>query len=337
MISSAPISDVARVRKELWWESRVARRFRRNTLAMLGLAFMVLFALMAAFAPLLAPPEQACARDLGITNRSSVYSLTNSSFWRVMFRPPENCFVMPRISFSPIPTPPGVGGRVFGTSNGYDIKYGLVWGARTAFFLGFTVIVSTLCIGTLIGSLAGYFGGWLDNLFMRFTDVVFAFPGLVLTIVLIAIFGQSLNNIILSLVLVGWSTYARLLRGEILRVRRLEYVEGARALGAKDARIIFWHVLPNSLTALTVQATLDMGSVVLSAAALSFLGLGTPLGYSDWGQLINFTRGFLQGIPGSPMAYWYVSFFPGLALILWGLSWNLLGDALRDALDPRAR
>ena len=330
------VQTTPQVIREPWWESRVAKRFRRNTLAMIGLAVMVLFALIAAFAPILAPPEQACARDLSMTNRSSL-SLTDSSFWRVMFRPPENCFVMPRDSFSPIPTSPGVGGRLFGTSNGYDIKYGLVWGARTAFYLGFTVIISTLLIGTLIGSLAGYFGGWLDNLFMRFTDVVFAFPGLVLTIVLIAIFGQSLNNIVLSLVLVGWSTYARLLRGEILRIRRLEYVEGARALGAKDARIIFWHVLPNSLTALTVQATLDMGSVVLSAAALSFLGLGTPLGYSDWGQLINFTRGFLQGVPGSPLAYWYVSFFPGLALILWGLSWNLLGDALRDALDPRAR
>ena len=330
------LNPVPQVTREPWWESRVVKRFRRNTLAVIGLAVMVVFALVAAFAPILAPPEQACSRDLGLSNRSSL-SLTNSSFWHVMFRPPENCFVMPRDSFSPIPTPPGFGGRLFGTSNGYDIKYGLVWGARTAFYLGFTVIISTLLIGTVIGSLAGYFGGWLDNLFMRFTDVVFAFPGLVLTIVLIAIFGQSLNNIVLSLVLVGWSTYARLLRGEVLRIRRLEYVEGARALGAKDARIIFWHVLPNSLTALTVQATLDMGSVVLSAAALSFLGLGTPLGYSDWGQLINFTRGFLQGVPGSPLAYWYVSFFPGVALILWGLSWNLLGDSLRDALDPRAK
>ncbi len=327
----------ARAQGEHWWDSRVARRFRRNTLAMTGLCILIAFAVLALAAPLLAPPEDACLRDLKITDARAAMNPTNSSFWQLMFRPPANCFVMPRVSFSPIPTAPGESGRVFGTSNGYDIKYGMVWGARTAFTLGLTVIFSALAVGILIGSIAGYFGGWIDNLFMRFTDVVFAFPGLVLSIVLISIFGHSLENIIFSLALVGWVVYARLLRAEILRLRQLEFVEGARALGAKDSRIIFWHVLPNALTGLTVQVTLDMGAIVLSAAALSFLGLGTPLGYSDWGQLIAFARGFLQGPPDRPFAYWYVSFFPGLALVLWGLAWNLLGDALRDALDPRAR
>ena len=326
-----------RARRESWWESRVVRRFRRNTLAVTGLAILVGFLLMALTAPLLAVPEGSCLRDLGVTEARTSLNPLSSSFWRVMVVPPPGCFQMPRVSFSPIPTPPGVEGRVFGTSNGYDVKYGLFWGARTAFLLGLTVIASALVVGVLVGALAGYYGGWLDNIFMRFTDVVFAFPGLVLTMVLIAIFGQSLGNIILSLALVGWVTYARLLRGEILRVRQLEFVEGARALGARNRRIVFKHVLPNALTGLTVQATLDMGSIVLSAAALSFLGLGTPLGYSDWGQLIAFSRGFLQGPPGNPFAYWYVSFFPGLALVLWGLAWNLLGDALRDAMDPRER
>jgi peptide/nickel transport system permease protein len=336
-MATSLLSPAPRVRQDSWWDSRIARRFRRNTLAVIGLVIVVAFALMALFAPLIAPPEQACLRDLGGSESASVYNIAGPTFWRAMFRPPETCFIMPRLSFSPIPTPPGQGGRVLGTSNGYDTRYGLVWGARTAFYLGALVIISTLVIGLFIGSIAGYFGGWIDNIFMRFTDIVFAFPGLVLTIVLIAIFGQSLNNIVLSLVLVSWVTYARLVRAEILRIRQLEFVEGARALGARDAWIIFRHVLPNALTPLTVQVTLDMGSIVLAAAALSFLGLGTPLGYSDWGQLINFARGFLQGSPSNPLEYWYVSFYPGLVLILWGLSWNLLGDAVRDALDPRSR
>ena len=336
-MAASIMSSPPQTARDSWWDSRVIRRFRRNTLAVIGLVIVLAFGLVAAFAPLLAPPEQSCLRDLGASESGSVYNLAGGTFWRAIFRPPATCFVMPRLSFSPIPTPPGQDGRALGTSNGYDTRYGLVWGARTAFYLGFLVIAATLLIGVFVGSIAGYFGGWIDNIFMRFTDIVFAFPGLVLTIVLIAIFGQSLNNIVLSLVLVGWVIYARLVRAEILRIRQLEYVEGARALGARDAWIIFRHVLPNALTPLTVQVTLDMGGIVLSAAALSFLGLGTPVGYSDWGQLINFARGFLQGSPGNPFEYWYVSFFPGLVLILWGLSWNLLGDAVRDALDPRSR
>lgn len=309
-----------------WWNSRFTRRLRRNPLTLTGIAIVVLFILTALAAPWLAQPEGNCLRVLG-----------SQSWARLSIAAPQACYEMPRISLSPEPTPPGDKGRLLGTSNGYDIKYGIVWGTRTAFTLGFSVIVFTLLIGVLVGAVSGYYGGWIDNLFMRFTDVIFAFPSLILTIVLISIFGRGLDKIILSLVLVGWATYARLVRAEILRVRQLEYVESARALGASDARILLRYVLPNSLTGLVVQSTLDMGAIVLSAAALSFIGLGTPVGYSDWGQLITFAKGFLQGPPGSPFEYWYVSFFPGLALVLWGLSWNLLGDALRDTLDPRAR
>jgi peptide/nickel transport system permease protein len=127
------------------------------------------------------------------------------------------------------------------------------------------------------------------------------------------------------------------MRGEVLRVRFLEYVEGARALGANDARIILRHVLPNSLTIIGAQVALDFGSVVLAAAGLSFIGLGAPIGFADWGQLVNFSQAFIIGPPGQPWAYWFVSFFPGLTMFLWGLGWNFLGDALRDALDPKIR
>lgn len=324
-------------RQDTWWHSRVVRRFRRNGLAVTGLFIVLIFALTAAFAPLLAPPQDNCLRDMNVAAGTSVYNPAQPLFWKAIFAPPASCFSIVRVGFSPIPTPPGQDGPVLGTINGYDIFYGIVWGARTAFYLGFIVVVPTLIIGIFVGSVAGYFGGWVDNLFMRITDVVYAFPGLVLTIVFISLFGQGLNNIAISLVLVGWGAYARILRGEILRVRQLEFVDGARALGASSTRVILHHVLPNSLTGLTVQATLDMGSIVLTAAALSFLGLGTPIGYADWGQLINFARSWLQGPPGHPFMYWYVSFFPGLTILLFGLGWNLLGDALRDALDPRER
>jgi peptide/nickel transport system permease protein len=334
--------ETARAQRETFWNRRWVRRFRRNHLAIAGLAIVVLFALTAAFAPLLAPPQGNCLRDLNVSEGTSVYNPVQPLFWKALFTPPASCFSIVRVGFSPIPTPPGQGlfpgeggGPILGTINGYDIFYGIVWGTRTAFTLAFLVIIPTLIIGILLGSTSGYFGGWIDNVLMRATDVVFAFPGLVLTIVLVSLFGQGLTNIAIALVLVGWGGYARILRGEILRVRQLEYVDAARALGTSSPRIILKHVLPNSLTGLTVQATLDMGSIVLTAAALSFIGLGTPMGYADWGQLISFARAWIQGPPGQPFLYWYVSFFPGITILMFGLGWNLLGDALRDALDPR--
>ncbi len=153
--------------------------------------------------------------------------------------------------------------------------------------------------------------------------------------VITTLLGPSLEHILLAFVLVGWAGYARVVRGEVLRVRALDFVDGARALGASDLRILFKHVLPNALTAVTVIAVLDLGSIPLSAAALSFLGIGLPVGYADWGQWVAFARTWIQGPPGDPFGYWYVSFFPAITIILFGLGWNLLGDALRDALDPR--
>jgi peptide/nickel transport system permease protein len=230
-----------------------------------------------------------------------------------------------------------VDGAVLGTTTGYDIFYGLVWGARTAFQLALMVVAATLLIGLVVGSIAGYFGGWIDNLFMRLVDVVFAFPGLILTVVIASILGKGLDKIALALIMVGWAGYARLVRGEILKTRALEFVDGARALGATDTRVIFRHVLPNSLSALIAVVVLDFATVPLSAAALSFLGLGTPPGYADWGQMVAFARPTMIGPVGQPMAYWYTWFMPGATILLFGLGWSLLGDALRDALDPRER
>jgi len=215
---------------------------------------------------------------------------------------------------------------LLGTSSGYDVFYGLVWGTRTA-----------LRLALVVGAVSGYFGGVADNVIQRVLEVIFAFPSFVLIMVITTLLGPSLEHVILAFVRVGWAGYARVVRGEVLRVRALDFVEGARALGASHTCIILRHILPNSLTAATVVAVLDLGSVPLSAAALSFPGIGLPVGYADWGQLVAFARSWIQGPPGNPLGYWYVSFFPALTIELFGLGWDLLGDAVRDALDLRSQ
>ncbi len=322
------IRHVSRARTRL-------RRFLRHSQGFSGFLIIAVFLIAAIFAPLIAPPKDACARELGLGDSQSL-NLFSLSFLQVMFVPPDVCFEIPRSSFADTPTPPLQDGHWLGTVKGYDILYGLIWGSRTAFLLGISIVGCTFLVGLSVGLVAGYFGGWIDDLLMRVTEIVFSLPSLVLMIVLVTIFGSGLVNIAISIILVGWAGYARLIRGEVLRVRNLEYVEGARALGASDSRIILRHVLPNSLTTLTVQVALDFGSVVLIAAGLSFIGLGAPIGFADWGQLINFSQAYIIGPPDAPLAYWFVSFFPGLTILLWGLAWNLMGDALTDVLNPRA-
>ncbi|MFN3267357.1 MAG: ABC transporter permease [Deinococcales bacterium] len=318
-----------------WWKSRPVRRFTNNKLALVGLLLAVGFTLMAIFAPLLATPRGNCLRDLSVPEGSSVYNPFGALFWKAIVVPPQSCFDVHRVSFSDTPTPPGVDNAILGTSSGYDIWYGLVWGARTALQLSLTVVIPTLLIGLFLGGLAGFFGGWVDNLIMRLVDIILALPGLILTIVIVSLFGKGLDKIALALVMLGWASYARVVRGEILKLRHLEYIEASRALGAGNLRQIFLHILPNALTPIIVIAVLDFSTVPLSAAALSFLGLGTPPGYADWGQMVAFARTFIIGPAGNPFGYWYVSFFPALFILLFSVGWNLLGDALRDALDPR--
>ncbi len=170
---------------------------------------------------------------------------------------------------------------------------------------------------------------------MRLTDVFLAFPGLILAVVIVAVLGQSVRNAVIAIAAVEWPTYTRLLRGEFLRVRDMEYVQAARALGSGDLRIILRHVIPNTVYPLLILASLNMGSIVITFAALSFLGLGAPPGYADWGQLINLSHNWIAGTAGDPFTYWYTLIVPGAAIFLFVLGWNLLGDAFRDIFDPR--
>ncbi|MFC4453717.1 ABC transporter permease [Deinococcus sonorensis] len=314
--------------------SVLGRTFRRNVPARVGAVLISLYVAVALLAPVLAPPQGNCRRALNLTDTQTVPG--PMAYLRELVAPPDACLQMPRQGFAAQPKPP-TPDTPLGSVGGYDIRYGLVWGTRTAFFLGLTIVALTVALGGVIGLAAGFFGGLLDDILMRLTDVTFAFPGLILVLVLVAALGPGLQNIIIALSLVSWAGLARLLRSEVLRLRELDYVAAATSLGSPRLRTALRHVLPNALGPVLSIVVLEMGSLPIVAGALSFLGLGTPLGFADWGQLIALAQQWIQGPPGAPFAYWYVTLFPGLCIALYSLGWNLLGDALGEQLDPRNR
>jgi peptide/nickel transport system permease protein len=285
----------------------MARQLVRNPLSLMGIIIIVVFAIIAIFAPLIAP--------------------TPEGHW--------NPYLIPRDGYSATPQPPSEE-HIFGTTEGqYDIFYGVVWGTRTAFQIGLVVIGIVVVVGIVLGSLAGYFGGLLDEVIMRITDIFLAFPALILAMAIVSAIGPSVRSVMIALTVISWPSYARLIRGDILQLREEDYIEASRGLGASSMRVILRHALPNAIYPTLVMASLDIGAVVLSAAALSFLGLGAPEGYADWGQLTSFARNWIVGPPGDSLKYWYAVTIPGLFILFFVLGWNLLGDAFRDILDPR--
>ncbi len=310
---------------------RLLKGLVTNPLSVAGLVIVLGFIFMAAFAPALAPPPD----------------------------PSWNTNLIPRDGYKPEPKPPGTPWKLnapqtipfwykltgndqwvhlLGTTSGqYDIWYGIIWGTRTALFAGTMVVAASAFIGILIGSIAGFYGGWVDEVLMRVVEIFVVFPGLVavlvLSSILIPIFGRSIWPATIALIVFGWMGYARLLRGDILTNKERDYVLASRASGATDVHMILRHVLPNAIFPTLVFLSLDMGAIVLSFAALSFLGVGVEVGYADWGQIVSFARDWILTLD----THWYIVLFPGLALLLYGLGWNLLGDALRDILDPKLR
>lgn len=210
---------------------------------------------------------------------------------------------------------------------GRDILARVLAGARISLFVGLVVVGVSSTVGTVLGAVAGYFGGWIDEAISRVMDVLLAFPGLLLAIALVAVLGPSLQNVVLALTLIGWVGYARLVRGQVLRAREFEYVQAARALGASTVRILGRHVIPTAMPAVSVQATLGMGGAILSEASLSFLGLGVQPPTPSWGTMLSYGKGHLLDAP-------HLTLFPGLAIAVLVLGFNFLGDGLRDALDP---
>ncbi|MEA3345692.1 MAG: ABC transporter permease [Chloroflexota bacterium] len=302
---------------------KLIKRLLRNPLSLLGVILISIFIMMAMFAPLIAPPED----------------------W-------EDPYEIPRDGYRARPEPPSwlsseseenispgdEHWHWLGTTEGqYDIFYGVVWGTRTAFKAGLTVTAATLVVGLTFGILAAYYGGWLDEILMRVVEIFMAFPFLLAALTMATVLqpklGKGIWTPIVALIAFGWTGYARLIRGDALSVKEREYVLAARTIGAGDARIILRHILPNAIFPTMVVASMDIGTNVLSFAALSFLGVGVQIGYADWGQIISFARNWIPVLT----EYWHIIVFPGTAIILYVLGWNLLGDAFRDILDPRMR
>lgn len=272
--------------------------FRRDRLAMASLIIISLLALVTIFAPALTPYANEGLGDPNLANK---------------FLPPSS-------------------EHLFGTDSlGRDLGARLMFGARTSLSIGLLVVVVAVLIGVPLGAVAGYFGGWIDEVIMRVTDIFLAFPPLLLAIGIAAALGPSFINSMLAIALTWWPWYTRLVRAQAISLRERSFVEAARGIGVKNLTIIRRHILPNVFTPVMVQATLDIGSAILTAAGLSFIGLGTQPPTADWGVMIN--EGRLYVLSGR----WWIATFSGLAIFITTLAFNLLGDGVRDAADPRTR
>jgi len=213
---------------------------------------------------------------------------------------------------------------------GRDVASRVIYGARVSLRVGFSVVIITAVVGIILGSIAGYFGGFMDTAIMRISDMLLAFPGILLAIALVAVLGPSLNNVVLALSVIGWVSYARLTRGQVLKVREMEFVTAAEALGARSPRVIFRHLLPNVISPVIVQATLGLAGAILAEASLSFLGLGVQPPTPSWGAMLTTGRQYL-GIAD------HLAIYPGIAIMFAVMGLNFFGDGLIDALDPKFR
>ena len=291
------------------------QRTRRNKLAVFGLAFIIFLILLAAIGPFftLDPTavnfEEKNMPPVGFTIEQSVYNIETDEFTTKEI--------------------PGTWKHPLGTdSKGRDMLAMIVSGARVSLLVGLIATGIAIILGTIIGVLSAYLGGWADNALMRFTDVMMTFPFFLLLVLIVFIFGPSLVFIVLAIGLTGWTGTARLIRSEALSLRTREFVIAAKALGASDNRVIFRHLIPNVISLIIIIATLSIPGVILAEAALSFIGLGDPT-VSSWGIILEAGQTSLN-------TAWWVAVEPGIMLFLTVLAFNFLGDGLRDAFDPKS-
>lgn len=270
------------------------RRFRRNRVALAGSLMILAVFLAALFAPILAP-----------------------------YDPYE-------IHIDAVLQPPSLG-HPFGTDPlGRDVLSRVIWGARISLWVGFVAVGIAILIGILVGALAGFYRGRIDAVLMRFVDIMLAIPTFFLILAVIAILEPSIWNIMIVIGLTGWMGVARLVRGQFLAIREMDYVTAARALGARDFKLIFGHILPNALSPVYVSAVMGVAGAILTESALSFLGIGVQPPRASWGSILTAGKDHLE-------IAWWLSVFPGLAIFVTVLGYNLLGEGLRDALDPRLK
>jgi peptide/nickel transport system permease protein len=271
-------------------------RFTRNWLSVIGLLIVVVLVIIAITAPAWVPYPDDIAGAVDPANRMK---------------------------------PPGAE-HVFGTDDyGRDVFSRTMWATRTSLVVGIIILVVAISIGVVLGALAGYFGGWVNQVIMRATDIMLTFPGIFLALAISAVLGRGIEIAMLALSITWWPGYCRLVEAQMLKIREEDFVAGAKAVGASNLRIIFQHILPNLLTGIIVKASMDFGFAVLAIASLSFIGVGVQPPDPDWGSMISQGRRFI------PSGWWY-STFPGLFMFVTVLGFNLLGDGLRDLLDPNA-
>jgi peptide/nickel transport system permease protein len=306
---SRPMSNSTRLFNYYW------QRTRRNKLAVFGLAFIIFLVLLAVIGPFftLDPTsvdfEKKNLPPVGFTIEQSTYNIETDEF------------ITKKV--------PGTWNHPLGTdSKGRDMLAMLISGARVSLLVGLIATGIAIILGTIIGVLSAYLGGWVDNVLMRFTDIMMTFPFFILLVLIVFIFGPSLAIIVLAIGLTGWTGAARLLRSEALSLRTREFIAAAKAMGASDNRVIFRHLIPNVISLIIVMATLAIPGVILAEAALSFIGLGDPT-VPSWGIILEAGQNSLR-------TAWWVAVEPGIMIFLTVLAFNFLGDGLRDAFDPKS-
>lgn len=282
-------------RMENW--GRAFYRFRQSWLSVIGLAIVVALIVTALFAPYIVPhPEHA----QGVTNTAFRFQPPSSEAW-------------------------------FGTNEmGQDIFSLVLIGSQVSLFSGLAVVFIAIAVGATVGAIAGYFGGWLDEVLMRVTDLLLTIPSLILAMVVAAALGTGVFNMIVAISITWWPAYARLVRGEVIVKKEEQFVVAAHALGASWVRILCRHILPNIVSPVVVKASLDMGFAILTVASLGFVGIGVKAPTPEWGTLLSGARSYMPD-------YWWTAVAPGMAIFLAVFAFNLLGDGLRDVLDPKAR
>lgn len=308
-----------KVRHSVYFNKRLAEyyweRLKKNRLALVGMSFIIFLALLGIFGPFFTQDPTysdfnlANTPPLGFSRQESVYDIKTGEFTTTVIE--------------------GRPDHPLGTdSKGRDMLAMLISGARISLLVGLIATGIAVFIGTVIGVLSAYLGGWVDNVLMRFTDIMMTFPFFLLLVLIVFLFGPSLAIIVLVIGLTGWTGAARLIRSETLSMRTRDFITASRALGASDGRIMFNHLIPNVASLIIVMSTLSIPGVIMSEAALSFIGLGDPM-RTSWGTILNAGQHTLD-------TAWWVAVEPGIMLFLTVLSFNFFGDGLRDAFDPKA-
>lgn len=331
--------------KESYWHI-IWTQFRRNRLALSSLLFVLILFAVAIFAPFLAGDKPIIFKDKKGIYFPVIYEYLPSKYESISLRgidfkklkETSNDFVlMPLIPYSPteynldkLLEPPSFEHLLGTDDQGRDVMSQLIYGTRISLFIGFIAVSIYVFIGIVVGSIAGYFGGWLDLLISRIIEIVMCFPSFFLILAILAFVGPGIYTIMVVIGLTSWTGVARLIRGEFLKLRSQEYVIASKATGAHFTRIIFRHLIPNAIAPVLVSATFGVGSAILIESGLSFLGFGVPPYVASWGRLLAQSRDFMD-------IAWWLTFAPGFAIFITITAYNLIGEGLRDAIDPRLK